>query len=91
VPVLEPRIPARQAGLAAESAGFAIAAERDLRPGVVAAFEADDGAKRAFIDRLVDRPLLGIFREFAALHGNILNDAFRRAELGYRAFALTPV
>jgi len=72
------------------SAGFAIAAERDLRPGVVAAFDADDAAKRAFIDRLVDRPLLGIFRQFAALQGSMLNDAFRRAEVGYRAFALTP-
>ncbi len=71
------------------AAGFAVAAERDLRPGVVAAFDADDAAKRAFIERLIDRPLLGIFREFAGLRGSILNDAFRRADFGYRAFALT--
>ena len=71
------------------SAGFAIEAERDLRPGVVAALDADEAAKRAFIARLVDRPLAGIFREFAALRGSVLNDAFRRADFGYRAFALT--
>jgi SAM-dependent methyltransferase len=76
-----------RAALAA--AGFAIAAERDLRPGVVAALDADDAAKRALIEGLVDRPLLGIFREFAALRGSALNDALRRGDLGYRAFVLT--
>ena len=75
---------------ALQAAGFATAAERDLRPGVVAALDADDARKRALIDDLVDRPLLGIFREFAALHGSILNDAFRRGDFGYRAFVLTP-
>jgi SAM-dependent methyltransferase len=74
---------------ALEAAGFTIAAERDLRPGVVAALDADDAAKRALIDGLVDRPLLGIFREFAALRGSALNDALRRGEFGYRAFVLT--
>lgn len=71
-------------------AGFAIAAERDLRPGVVAALDADDGDKRDLIGRLIDRPLLGIFREFAALRGTVLNDALRSGELGYRAFVLIP-
>jgi SAM-dependent methyltransferase len=75
---------------ALRAAGFAIAAERDLRPGVVAALDADDAGKRALIDRLVDRPLLGIFREFAAVRGSVLNDALRRGEIDYRAFVLTP-
>lgn len=75
---------------ALHAAGFAIAAERDLRPGVVAALDADDADKRVLIDRLVDRPLLGIFREFAALRGSILNDMLRRGDIGYRAFVLTP-
>jgi SAM-dependent methyltransferase len=74
---------------ALEAAGFAIAAERDLRPGVVAALDADDASKRALIESFVDRPLLGIFREFAALRGSPLNEAFRRGEVGYRAFVLT--
>jgi SAM-dependent methyltransferase len=73
------------------AAGFAIAAERDLRPGVVAALDADDAAKRTLIEQLVDRPLLGIFREFAALHGSTLNDALRRGDFGYRAFVARPV
>jgi SAM-dependent methyltransferase len=74
---------------ALQASGFAIAAERDLRPGVVAALDADDAHKRALIDGMVGRPLLAIFREFAALRGSILNDALRRGEIGYRAFVLT--
>jgi len=74
---------------AALASTFTIADERDLRPGVVAALDADDAAKRALIEGLVDRPLLGIFREFAALRGSALNDALRRGDLGYRAFVLT--
>jgi SAM-dependent methyltransferase len=73
------------------AAGFAIAAERDLRPGVVAALDAEDAAKRSLIEEMIDRPLLGIFREFAALRGSTLNEAFRRGDFEYRAFALHPV
>jgi SAM-dependent methyltransferase len=72
------------------AAGFAIAAERDLRPGVVAALDADDAHKRVLIDRLIDRPLSGIFREFAAVSGSMLNGALCRGDIGYRAFVLTP-
>jgi len=72
------------------AAGFAIRAEHDVRPGVVAALDADDGVKRDLISRLIDRPLAGIFREFAALHGSELNAALRSGELEYRAFVLTP-
>jgi SAM-dependent methyltransferase len=74
---------------ALQAAGFEIAAERDLRPGVVAALDADDAHKRGVIDELVDRPLLSTFREFAALRGSVLNDALRRGDVGYRAFVLT--
>lgn len=72
------------------AAGFALHAERDLRPGVVAALDADDGEKRDLIARLIDRPLGGIFGEFAALQGSELNAALRRGDFGYRAFVLTP-
>jgi SAM-dependent methyltransferase len=75
---------------ALSAAGFAVAAERDLRPGVVAALDADDGFKRELIGRIVDRPLLGIFREFAGVRGSALNDALRSGAFEYRAFALTP-
>ncbi len=75
---------------ALQAAGFAIAAERDLRPGVVSALDADDAHKREVLGSLIDRPLLGIFREFAALRGTVLNDALRRGDFGYRAFVLTP-
>jgi SAM-dependent methyltransferase len=72
------------------AAGFTILAERDLRPGVLAALDADDGDKRDLIARLIDRPLAGIFGEFAALQGSELNAALRRGDFGYRAFVLTP-
>jgi SAM-dependent methyltransferase len=75
---------------AALTAAFVIRAERDVRPGVVAALDADDAHKRDLIQGLVDRPLLGIFREFAALRGTILNDALRRGDFGYQAFVLEP-
>jgi SAM-dependent methyltransferase len=71
-------------------AGFVIDQERDLRPGVVAALDADEGAKRDLIASLVDRPLAGVFREFAALRGSLLNDALRNGEVSYRAFVLRP-
>jgi SAM-dependent methyltransferase len=72
-------------------AGFAIQAEHDLRPGVVAALDADESHKRSLIARLVDRPLSGIFGEFAALRGSKLNAALRGGDFEYRAFVLAPV
>jgi SAM-dependent methyltransferase len=72
-------------------AGFTIQAEHDLRPGVVAALDADETHKRSLIARLVDRPLAGIFGEFAALRGSTLNAALRTGDFEYRAFALKPV
>jgi SAM-dependent methyltransferase len=71
-----------------QTAGFVVIAERDLRPGVVAALDADDVQKRSLIGRIVDRPLAGIFGEFAALAGSELNAALRNGELAYHAFAL---
>jgi SAM-dependent methyltransferase len=76
---------------ALSEAGLAIATERDLRPGVVAALDADDARKRGLISRIVDRPLVSIFGEFAALQGSELNAALRNGDLEYRAFVLTPI
>ena len=79
-------MPAWRASLTA--AGFVIEAERDLRPGVVAALDADDDRKRDLIGRLVDRPLGHIFREFAALRGSALYGLLRDGDLSYLGFAL---
>jgi ubiquinone/menaquinone biosynthesis C-methylase UbiE len=73
---------------ALDAAGFTRAAERDLTPGVVAALEADDAQKRSMIARLVDRPLLGLFHQFAAVRGTALYDELRTGVLSYRAFTL---
>jgi SAM-dependent methyltransferase len=81
-------VPAWRASL--EAAGFKITGERDLRPGVVAALDADDARKRSLIAGIVDRPLTRIFGEFAALAGTELNAALRNGDLDYRAFTLAP-
>ncbi len=57
---------------------------------MVAALDADETHKRSLIARLVDRPLAGIFGEFAALRGSELNAALRSGDFEYRAFVLTP-
>ena len=79
-------VPAWRASLIA--AGFTLAGERDLRPGVVAALDADETHKRSLISRVVDRPLAAIFGEFAALAGSEMNAALRNGDLCYRAFVL---
>jgi SAM-dependent methyltransferase len=71
---------------ALRGAGFALQAERDLTPGVVAALDADDAGKREMIARLVDRPLLGVFHQFAGLRGTAIYDELRSGALTYLAF-----
>jgi ubiquinone/menaquinone biosynthesis C-methylase UbiE len=73
---------------ALNAAGFTIEAERDLTPGVVAALEADDAQKRSMIAGLVDRPLKGVFHQFAAVRGTALFDELWAGALSYRAFTL---
>jgi hypothetical protein len=73
-------------GAALVNADFRIEAERDLTPGVVAALDADDERKRSLIATLVDRPLAGIFRQFAGLRGTAIYDELRTGALCYRAF-----
>lgn len=73
---------------ALDAAGFRREAERDLTPGVVAALEADDAQKRSMIAGLVDRPLKGVFHQFAAVRGTALYDELRTGALSYRAFTL---
>jgi SAM-dependent methyltransferase len=68
--------------------GLTLVADDDLTPGVVAALEAEDAPKRALIDTVIDRPLAGTFREFAAVRGSTLYDDFRAGTMAYRAFAL---
>lgn len=68
--------------------GLTLVSDDDLTPGIVAALEAEDAAKRALIDRLIDRPLVGMFHEFAAVRGSTLFAEFREGAMTYRTFAL---
>jgi SAM-dependent methyltransferase len=81
------------AGLAAwraalERSDLTVIRDEDLTPGVLAALDAEDGAKRTLIDNLIDRPLMGTFHEFAAVRGSTLYQEFRAGAVTYRAFAL---
>jgi ubiquinone/menaquinone biosynthesis C-methylase UbiE len=68
------------------AAGFRIEAELDLTPGIVAALDADDARKRSLIAQFVDRPLAGVFQQFAAVRGSALYEEMRAGALSYRAF-----
>jgi SAM-dependent methyltransferase len=68
------------------ASGLALEAERDLTPGVVAALDADDDRKRSMIAGLIDRPLAGIFHQFAGLRGTAIYDELRAGALTYRAY-----
>ncbi len=70
-------------------AGFRIDAERDLTPGVVAALDADDDAKRSMIATIVDRPFGRVFHQFAGLRGTAIYEELRSGALAYRAFTAT--
>jgi SAM-dependent methyltransferase len=77
-------LPAWRAALSAS--GLRIEAERDLTPGVVAALDADDDRKRSMIAELIDRPLAGVFHQFAGLRGTAIYDELRTGALTYLAF-----
>jgi ubiquinone/menaquinone biosynthesis C-methylase UbiE len=71
---------------ALQASGLRVEAERDLTPGVLAALDADDEQKRSMITTLIDRPLLGVFRQFAGLRGTAIYDELRTGALTYLAF-----
>jgi SAM-dependent methyltransferase len=74
---------------ALRDAGFHIVSERELTPGVVAALDADDDDKRSMIAALVDRPLKGVFDQFAGLRGTAIYEELRTGEMKYLAFTAT--
>lgn len=73
-----------RAGLLA--AGLRLVVERDITPGVVAALDADDERKRGLIEAQVERPLVRVFGQFAALRGTVLYDKLRGGTAVYRVF-----
>jgi ubiquinone/menaquinone biosynthesis C-methylase UbiE len=68
------------------AAGLRLVVERDITPGVVAALDSDDESKRRLIESHVDRPLVRVFGQFAALRGTVLYDEFRGGAVVYHAF-----
>ena len=69
------------------TSGLRLVTEHDITRGVVAALDADDAAKRDLIQTQVARPLLRMFRQFAALRGTFRYDQLRDGALIYRVFA----
>ncbi|PWT77315.1 MAG: class I SAM-dependent methyltransferase [Proteobacteria bacterium] len=68
------------------SSSLRLVLERDITPGVLAALDVDDDRKSSLINQRVARPLVGAFRQFAALRGTALYDKFRDGSVVYRAF-----
>ena len=52
----------------------------------MAALDTDDESKRRLIDAVVDRPLVAVFSQFAALRGTIRYEALRNGSVLYRTF-----
>ena len=71
------------------STGLSLVQERDITPGVIAALDVDDDRKRSLINQRVARPLVSVFRQFAALRGTALYDKFRDGSVMYRAFVFS--
>ena len=68
--------------------GLHLAMETNITPNVLAALDLDHDRKSALIRRLIPRPLLNSFGNFAGLRGSSIYEGFRTGRLTYRAFRL---
>src|SRR5262249_32771743 len=73
---------------ALQSAPFAVLSETDITPNVITALERDNERKLELIDRLVPRVLRRSFRDFAAVRGSSIFEAFQSRQLVYMSFVL---
>ena len=71
-----------------EQSGLKILREQDITLQVLAALDDDNERKLALIQNLVPRPLHRSFRDFAAVQGSPIHEAFRTRRLVYLSFVL---
>jgi len=63
-------------------------AETDITANVLSALEADHDRKSALIRRLIPKPLLASFNDFAGTRGSAIYEGFRLGTFTYRTFLL---
>jgi SAM-dependent methyltransferase len=71
-----------------EQSGLRILREQDITAQVLTALDDDNERKLALIQNLVPRPLQRSFRDFAAVQGSPIYEAFRIRRLVYLSFVL---
>jgi SAM-dependent methyltransferase len=71
-----------------DNCGMNIIAETDITENVLSALDADHDRKSALIHRLIPRPLLASFNDFAGTRGSAIYEGFRSGSFTYRAFVL---
>ncbi len=71
-----------------ESCGLEIVKETDITANVVQALSVDSKRKEKIIEDTAPRWLLPSFREFAALEGSKIYEAFRQRDLIYMSYVL---
>lgn len=74
-----------------DDCGMKMLAETDITANVVAALDADNDRKSALIQRLIPKPLLSSFNDFAGMRGSAVYEGFRRRSFVYLAFKLQKV
>ena len=70
------------------SSGLTLLRETDITSNVVAALDRDNERKRAFIERIVPKPLQPSFNDFAGMKGTVIYDGFRSGQMIYKSFVL---
>jgi hypothetical protein len=65
-----------------------IIAESNITGNVLSALDADNNRKSALIHRLIPKPLLASFNDFAGTRGSAIYEGFRLGSFTYRAFLL---
>jgi ubiquinone/menaquinone biosynthesis C-methylase UbiE len=70
------------------ASGLTMQAETDITPGVIRGLDADNDRKRAIIERAVPKILHSSIRDFAALRGSKMYNAFLSGSLAYHSFVL---
>ncbi len=71
-----------------DASGLELRRESDITGNVLAALDAEDDRKRGLIARRIPAVLQPVFRDFAALRGSQVYEAFRSRSLVYRAYSL---
>ena len=68
--------------------GLTLIEREDITPAIVQSIALDDERKRAFIQRLVSRPLLKAFQEFAGVRDSKIDHLLTTGGIVYQRFLL---